>query len=101
MDKPTLEKGAVTEKVAIDELVVTLLRDHERFSNGLLTWTSTNATFQWKGEQCSVGIDMGGTILDVSIGRRGWKVDIKDIVSAVLEADEAYLARPENKLAGN
>lgn len=91
-EKRTLKKGAITESVDGGKLRFVLLRDSENFSNGLISMNATHATFKHPvtGEEGFVGVDMGGTQVEVYVNKRSWSLDIKQIVSAAMDADEAY-----------
>lgn len=59
----------------------------------------TNATFTVPdtGESGSVGVDISGTVIDVTFGSRSWKISMTDLVDAAHEADMKY--RAENAAA--
>src|SRR5690348_7322268 len=101
-NRPPLVRDSVKRTVNT-EIEATLLKDFKRYSSGLISMTATSATFTHPEtkEHGNVGVDLGGTKIEVTIGDRGWQVDIGAIVSAVMDLDKEYreanpLSEPAN-----
>lgn len=90
-EKKSLNANPVHKKVQA-ELNFRLASDFDRYDNGSIVMCGTNATFTLpSGEAGSVGVDLGGTLIDVQIGKRNWVVKMEDIVGACLKMDAQYL----------
>lgn len=90
IEKGKLERGAIKQTVNGASLTFELLHDYDKFSNGSIMMNATNATFKIGEEEGRIGMDMGGTKVEVCIGKRSWVLDVKEIVNHCLSGDEAY-----------
>jgi hypothetical protein len=90
-DKPKLEPESIKKEVSAT-LQFTLGQDFDRFSNGSIMLTATNATFVTPdtNEKGSVGVDLGGTVIEVCFGLRSWRINVAALVSAAHDADVEY-----------
>ncbi len=91
LSTPALVPDSIKKEVDA-KMEFTLSKDFDNFSNGSIMLSATNATFEVPdtGEEGSVCVDLGGTVIEVNFGRRAWRLNIAAIVSAALAADVEY-----------
>lgn len=89
-EKPKLEKNSVVKTIDV-KLDISLGADFERYSSGSMLMTMSKATFKGDGVEGTLCVDMGGTIVEVSLGSRRWRIKLADLIPAVMEADSQYL----------
>ena len=90
-EKAALVPDSIKKEVTAN-VEFTLAKDFDRFSNGTILLSATNATFKVPdtGEDGSVCVDLGGTVIEVTFGSRAWRLNIAAIVSAAHDADVEY-----------
>ena len=93
--KPYVEKPKLPEIVKQDSVPLDfkLASDFDRFSNGSILMTITEASFKHPdtGEQEHIRVSMGGNELEVTSGSRRWRVSFNEIVLAALRVDAAFV----------
>lgn len=89
-EKPKLERNACQHIVDL-KLPISLGADFERYSSGSMLMTMSKATFKGDGVEGTMCVDMGGTVVEVSLGSRRWRIKLADLIPAVMEADLRYL----------
>jgi len=95
MDKKvSFPKEGISETIKAD-VNVKLIHDFDRFSNGHMLMTITEATVHDKDgkEVAKIRVDMGGSTVQAIIGGRSWTISIRELWPIFAEADKNYLEK--------